>query len=314
MSSIDVLLAGDFPDATRRKLSRRFDIHHFATIKAALSTLPDSAADRIRAIGTEVNQGAPAELLERLPNLEVICCFGVGLDRVDLGRAKARGIPVTTTPGVVSEEVADFTIGLLLASARQIVLGDRFVRDGRWLGGSIGLGRSLRGKTLGIVGLGGIGRAVADRAVPFRMKVCYHGPRKKTDAPYAYVPGLAELAQMSDFFVVACTGSDGTRNLVSREIIAQLRPTATLINVSRGNVVNERALIDALVSGRLGFAALDVFAHEPDVPPELLSLPNVILQPHHAHAAAETRLLVGDLMAENLFAWFDGRPLPTRVA
>jgi len=312
--SIDVLLIGDFPDATKRALTQRFNVHHFDTMEATLSGLTDVDAGRIRAIGTEVNQGAPAALFSRLPKLEVICCFGVGLDRVDLGVAKARNIPVTNTPGIVSEEVADFTIGLLLASARQIVLGDKFVREGRWLRESIGRGRSLRGKTLGIVGLGGIGRAVADRAIPFRMNIYYQGPRKKADAPFTYVADLFELARISDFFVVACKGSEETINLVSPEIISELRPTATLINVSRGNVVNERALVEALVTGRLGYAALDVFEREPEVPSELLALPNVILQPHQAHAAIETRLLVGEAMTANLFAWFEGAPLPGRVA
>jgi len=146
------------------------------------------------------------------------------------------------------------------------------------------------------------------------MNICYHGPRKKADAPFTYVPTLSALAGMSDFFVVACKGSDETTNLISPQIIAELRSTATLINVSRGNVVHERSLVEALVMGRLGYAALDVFEREPEVPQELLALPNVVLQPHQAHAAAETRLLVGDLMSKNIFAWFDGNELPSRAA
>ena len=310
----EILTIGEFPVATKAKLTERFRFHHYATIGDALTGLSDEVAGRIRAVGTEVNQGAPAQLLQRLPRLEVICCFGIGLDRVDLKIATARQIPVTNTPVVVSEEVADFTMALLLASARQVVLGDRFVRDGHWLNGRIGLGRSVRGKTLGIVGLGGIGRAVADRAVPFRMNICYFGPRKKEDAPYTFVPDLNELARISDFFVVACKGSQETVNLISPEVISNLRATATLINVARGAVVNERALTEALVSGQLGYAALDVFENAPYVPRELLSLPNVVLQPHHGHAAAETRDLVGDTMIANLEAWFDGKPLPNRAA
>lgn len=310
----EILTIGDFPDATKAKLAELFQYHHYATIGDALAGLSDAVASRIRAIGTEVNQGAPEELLKRLPKLEAICCFGVGLDRVDLKTATARQIPVANTPGVVSEEVADFTMAILLASARQVVLGDRFVRDGSWLNGRMGLGRSVRGKTLGIVGLGGIGRAVADRAVPFRMNICYYGPRRKVDAPYTFVPDLNELARISDFFVVACKGSPETVNLVSPEVISHLRPTATLINVARGTVVNERALTEALVSGRLGYAALDVFENAPHVPRELLSLPNVVLQPHHGHAAVETRNLVGETMIANLEAWIDGKPLPNRAA
>jgi len=310
----EILTIGDFPASTQARLAENFHFHHYATVEDALTGLPDEVAGRIRAIGTEVNHGAPAQLLQRLPILEVICCFGVGLDRIDLATAKARQIPVTNTPGVVSEEVADFTMAILLASARQVVLGDRFVRDGHWLKGRIGLGRSVRGKTLGIVGLGGIGKAVADRAVPFRMNICYFGPRRKVDAPYRFVPDLNELARISDFFVVACKGSQETVNLISPEVISQLRATATLINVARGTVVNERALTDALVSGRLGYAALDVFENAPHVPEELLSLPNVVLQPHHGHAAAETRDLVGDTMIANLEAWLDGMPLPNRAA
>jgi hydroxypyruvate reductase len=312
--TIDVLTIGDFPDATKEELRERFTVHHYNTVAEALSELPDDLAVRVRALGTEVNHGAPRQLLDRLPKLEVICCFGVGLDRVDLAVAKNRGIPVTNTPGVVSEEVADFTMGLLLASARQIVLGDKFVREGAWLKGSIGRGRSVRGKSLGIVGLGGIGRAVAERAVPFRMNILYYGPRAKPDVPFVYVPDLVDLARKSDLLVIACKGSEETTNLVSADVINALGPHGTLINVSRGNVVDEQALVDALTEGRLGYAALDVFAHEPNVPPELLSLPNVILQPHHAHAAAETRVLVGQLMADNLREWFEQKKLLTRAA
>ena len=189
----------------------------------------------------------------------------------------------------------------MLASARQILFADRYVRDGSWTTkGPIPLGRSVGGKTLGIVGLGGIGRAIADRAAAFRMRMLYHGPRRKPDAPYEYVADLVEMARQSDYLMVACKGGPETHHLVSAAVIDALGPKGTLINVARGTVVDEPALIKALAEGRLGHAALDVFEHEPRVPPELLALPNVIVQPHQGSATVETRTAIGQLMIDNI--------------
>jgi hydroxypyruvate reductase len=180
--------------------------------------------------------------------------------------------------------------------------------------GPIALGRSVGKKTMGVLGLGGIGRAIADRGAAFRMRVSYSGPRRKADAPYEYVADPVELARQSDFLMVACKGGPDTQRLVSSAVIEALGPTGTLVNVARGSVVDEPAMIQALSDGRLGFAALDVFENEPHVSPALLALPNVIVQPHHGSGTVETRTAIGKLMIDNILAHFDGRPLLTRAA
>jgi lactate dehydrogenase-like 2-hydroxyacid dehydrogenase len=311
--TVDVLSIGSFPEATNAELARRFSVtHHFHP--PAPEILDPGLRDRIRAIATEANRGADRALIAALPRLEVISVFGVGTDAVDLPAARERGIPVTNTPGVLGDEVADLAIGMMLASARQIIFADCYVRDGSWATkGPIPLGRSVGGKTVGVVGLGGIGRAIADRAVAFRMQVIYHGPRRKPDAPYEFVPDLIELARRSDYLMVACKGGRETEGLVSAAVIDALGPKGTLINVARGSVVDEPALIAALASGRLGYAALDVFSSAPRPAPELLVLSNVIVQPHHGTATIETRTAIGALMIDNLAAHFAGRALLTPV-
>jgi hydroxypyruvate reductase len=272
-------------------------------------------APRIRALATEANRGANRALIENLPNLEIISCFGVGLDLVDLSTARERGIPVTNTPGILADEVADLAMGLMLASARQIPFAERYMREGHWANkGPIGLGRSVGKKTMGVLGLGGIGRAIADRGAAFRMRVIYSGPRRKADAPYEFVADPVELARQSDYLMVACKGGPATHHLVSAAVIEALGPTGTLVNVARGSVVDEPTMIQALSDGRLGFAALDVFENEPHVSPALLALPNVIVQPHHGSGTVETRTAIGQLMIDNILAHFAGRPLLTRAA
>jgi D-3-phosphoglycerate dehydrogenase len=311
--TIDVLSIGAFPDATNAELANRFAVtRHFN--RPAPEALSAELKGRIRGIATEANRGADRALIAALPRLEVISVFGVGTDSVDLAAARERGIPVSNTPDILTDEVADLAIGLMLASARQILLADSYVRDGSWASkGPIPLGRSVKGKTLGVVGLGGIGRAIADRGAAFRMRVIYNGPRRKADAPYEFVGDLVELARQSDYLMVACKGGPDTRHLVSATVIDALGPKGTLINVARGSVVDEPALVAALAQGRLGHAALDVFENEPSPSPELLKLPNVIVQPHHGSATLETRSAIGQLMIDNLSAHFAGGPLLTPV-
>jgi lactate dehydrogenase-like 2-hydroxyacid dehydrogenase len=311
--SIDVLSIGAFPEATNVELANRFAVtRHFNP--PAPDLLSAELRERIRAIATEANRGADRALIMALPKLEVITVFGVGTDNIDLAAARERGIPVTNTPGILTDEVADLAVGLMLASARQIIFADRYVRDGSWGSkGPIPLGRSVGGKMLGVLGLGGIGRAIADRGAAFRMRVIYHGPRRKADAPYEYVGDLLELARQSDYLMVACKGGPDTRHLVCAAVIDALGPKGTLINVARGSVVDEPALIAALAEGRLGHAALDVFESEPVPSPEILKLPNVIVQPHHGSATLETRTAIGLLMIDNLSAHFAGKPLLTPV-
>jgi hydroxypyruvate reductase len=308
-----VLSLGIFPPATMSALAELFELHHFTVYPLPEGTLSPDLKSRIRAIATEANRGATRDLIASLPKLEIISCFGVGVDGIDLAAARERAIPVTNTPGVMVDECADLAIGMMLASARQIVHADRYVRNGEWLEGPIGLGRSVGGKTVGVVGLGGIGRAIADRAQAFRMKVLWHGPRPKPEVPYEYIPDLIELARRSDFLMVACKGGDETRGLISAPVIDALGPGGTLINIARGSVVDEPAMIERLRDGRLGFAALDVFQNSPRIAPDLLALPNVLLQPHHGSATVETRTAIGQLMIDNLTAHFAGRKLPTPV-
>ena len=311
--SIDVLSIGSFPEATNAELANRFAVsRHFQ--RPAPDALSAELKQRVRGIATEANRGADRALIAALPRLEVISVFGVGTDNIDVAAAHERNIPVTNTPGILTDEVADLAIGLMLASARQVIFADRYVRDGSWgTKGPIPLGRSVGGKTMGVIGLGGIGRAIADRGAAFRMRVIYSGPRRKADAPYEYIADLIELARQSDYLMVACKGGPETRHLVSAAVIDAVGPNGTLINVARGSVVDEPALIAALAAGRLGHAALDVFESEPVPSPEILKLPNVIVQPHHGSATLETRTAIGQLMIDNLSAHFARRPLLTPV-
>lgn len=310
----EVLYIGSFPEATVRSLNENYTIHHFRTLPVPPDAFTPDAAMRIRAIATEANRGATREMMERFPNIEIISVFGVGTDAVDLKAAREKNIPVTNTPDVIGPEVADLAIGLMLASARQIVMADKYVRDGDWIAkGPIKLGRSVGRKTCGVIGLGGIGRAIADRAAAFRMRVIYQGPRKKADAPYEYIADPVELARQSDYLMVACKGGEETRHLVSKAVIEALGPKGTLINVARGSVVDEPAMIEALKTGRLGYAALDVFDNEPNIAKDLLALPNVIVQPHHGTGTVETRTEIGQVMLDNLAAHFAGRKLISPV-
>jgi len=310
----DILYFGRFPEPTVAELHRRFTVHHWL-----LQPKPDEIEPGLRAsvrlAAVEVNRGINRALIAALPKLEIISCFGAGVDLVDLAAARERNIPVTNTPGVVGDECADLAIGLMLASRRQIIYADHYVRSGAWKQkGPISLGHGVGGKTLGIVGLGAIGRAIADRAAAFRMRVLYTGPRRKPDAPYEYVPDLIELARRSDVLMVAAKGGAETRHLISAAVIDALGAKGTLINIARGSVVDEPAMIKALQEGRLGWAALDVYDSPPGEPnPALLALPNVIVQPHHGSATIETRTRIGQLMLDNLDAWLAGKPLLTPV-
>jgi lactate dehydrogenase-like 2-hydroxyacid dehydrogenase len=310
----DILYFGHFPDATVAELHRRYNVHHFFN-RPQPEEIPDDLAARVRGVATEANRGITRAIVDRLPNLEAVSVFGVGLDMVDVKAIHERGIPLGNTPDIIGPEVADLAIGMMLASARQIIFADHYARSGQWAAkGPIPLGRSVANKTCGVIGLGGIGRAIADRAVAFRMRVLYNATREKTDVPYTYVGDVVELARQSDYLMVACKGGPETRHLVSRAVIDALGPQGTLINVARGSVVDEEALIDALANKRLGWAALDVFEKEPDFDKRLLDFPNVIVQPHHGTAAIETRIAMGQLMLDNLAAGLEKRPLKTPVA
>lgn len=309
----DVLIVAPMFPATIETIDHEFSAHKLYQAQDRRALIA-SVADRVRGIATTGTVGAKAELIEALPKLEIIACFGVGYDGVDVDAARRHGVIVTNTPDVLTDCVADLTLSLLLAVARRICAADRYVRAGRWLQGPMPLASKVGGKTCGIVGLGRIGSAVAKRAEAFGMRIAYHGPRSKKNVPYRYYPSLTQLARDADYLVLTAPGGPETRHLVDAAVIDALGPEGTLINVARGSVVDEAALVDALKSGRLGAAGLDVYEHEPQVPETLMALENVVLLPHVGSATRETRAAMGELTVANLRAHFAGQPLPTRVA
>lgn len=254
-----------------------------------------------------------AELIARLPKLEIVASFGVGYLESNIRAATERGVPFTNTPDVLTDDVADLAIGLMIATMRRIPAADAFLREGKWGKERLPFATRIAGKRLGILGLGRIGRAIGTRAVAMRLTVAYHGPRKKPSVPYRYYDDLAALAADSDILIVACPGNAATNGLVNRAVLDALGPNGFLVNIARGSVVDEPALIEALRQGRIAGAGLDVFADEPNVPAALKRDARVVLTPHMASATAETRIAMANLVIENLRAHFAGRPLPTQA-
>ena len=267
----------------------------------------------VRGIATSGHHGASAALMAACPKLEIISSYGVGYDAVDLPAAAARGVIVTNTPDVLNEDVSNLAIALLLDVTRRVTAGDRYVREGHWQKSDMPLARNVYGKTLGILGLGRIGKLIARKSEALGCEVAYHGRQQQDDQPYRYYADLVELAAASDFLVVICPGGAATDKLVDRAVLDALGPEGVLINVARGSVVDEPELVAALQEGRLGAAGLDVFVDEPTVPAPLLEMDNVVLQPHRGSATEETRWAMGDLVLKNLSAHFAGRPVLTPV-
>jgi lactate dehydrogenase-like 2-hydroxyacid dehydrogenase len=292
------------------EIEQDFTIHKLPA-PAERTAFLSKLADKVRFLQTTGFHGADAALINALPKLEIIACMGVGVDAVDLALAKKKGIAVTNTPDVLNDDVADLALALILMTARRLALSDRYVRDGRWLKGSQPLAVKASGKKLGILGLGRIGKAIAKRAAAFDMDISYHGRHKQADVPYRHYPELAQMAKDVDFLVVICPGGAATKNLVNAQVLDALGPQGILINVARGSVVDEPALVNALQSGKLGGAGLDVFADEPNVPKELLGMDNVVLAPHVGSATTETRTAMNDLVVANLRAHLSGQKLVT---
>jgi lactate dehydrogenase-like 2-hydroxyacid dehydrogenase len=279
-------------------------------------TDPDAftaAAPRIRAIAASGESKVGAELMARLPALEVISVMGVGYDGIDVAAAKARGVVVTHTPNVLNDDVADLALGLMLCAARQLPAADRYVRAGEWTKGPMPLARKMAGARLGLVGMGRIGQAIAQRALAFGMSVAYTSRNPRPGVAYRHLPNATSLAAVCDFLVVITPGGAATRHLINAEVLAALGSQGILVNVARGSVVDEAALIDALERGVIAGAGLDVFENEPQVPERLRALPQVVLTPHIGSATGQTRQAMADLAAANLLANFAGRPLPSPV-
>ncbi|HYM30401.1 MAG TPA: 2-hydroxyacid dehydrogenase [Candidatus Cybelea sp.] len=308
----EILVLAKILPAALEALSAQYRCH-FAWEATDQKALLADIGPRVRALVIGGTSAVPAALIDALPKLEIIAVFGVGYDKVDLDRCRARGVALTNTPEVLTDDVADLALGLMLAVSRRIVFNDRFAREGRWLSGNPPLARKLSGKRLGILGLGRIGKAVARRAAGFGMSIAYHDVAAQTDQPWRFVPDLVELARGSDFLAVTAAASAGTDRMVNRAVLDALGKKGTLISVARGSIVDEAALVAALTEGRLGAAGLDVFIDEPRIPEALFKLDNVVLQPHQASATLETRQAMADLVLSNLAAHFAGKALLTRV-
>ena len=309
--AVHVLAVAKPPPQLAPRLHARFTVHALDA-----GTLPAVAAD-IRGIFASGESKVSAELIHQLPALQIISVMGVGYDGIDVAAAKARGVMVSHTPDVLNDDVADLAIGLMLSAARQLPAADRFVRAGLWPQGPMPLARKLSGARLGIVGMGRIGQAIAQRALAFNMAVAYTARTAKPALPWAYWPTATALAERSDFLVIITPGGAATRKLIDAGVLAALgRGSAghgILVNVARGSVVDEAALIDALERGVIGGAGLDVFENEPQVPERLRALPQVVLSPHIGSATGQTRQAMADLAFDNLQLALTGQPVRTPV-
>lgn len=310
-----LVLAASPSAAVMEQLDRHFHCHHaWRQPQAERAAFIASVAPGVRAVLTTAAIGVDQALLDQLPVLEMIAINGIGLDAVPLDLTRARRLAVSNTPGVLTDDVADHALTLLLAAARRLPALDRYVRAGCWEDGKpLQPTRALRGKTCGIFGFGRIGQAVAARAAAFGMRTQYFQPRAIEDMATPRAASLLDLAQASDYLVVCAPGTPATRHAINAEVMAALGADGTLVNISRGALVDEAALVAALRDGALGMAALDVFADEPRVPAALRERDNAILTPHVGSLTVETRHAMGQLVVDNLLAHFAGNPLLTPV-
>ena len=309
---IEVLAVARLSPLLAPQLAAAYTVHDrlHETDAAAFAVV----APRIRGIAASGESKVSAQLIAQLPRLEIISVMGVGYDGIDVAAAKARSVQVTHTPNVLNDDVADLAIGLMLCAARQLPAADRYVRAGQWAAaGPMPLARKMSGARLGLVGMGRIGQAIARRASAFGMNIAYTARSARAGLPYRYLPSAKALAEESDYLVVITPGGAGTRKLIDAEVLSALGRKGILVNVARGSVVDEAALIDALERGVIAGAGLDVFENEPHVPARLLALPQVVLVPHIGSATTQTRQAMADLAAANLAAHFAGRPLLTPV-
>ena len=302
MNDVDLLVTAPLPPFLYDPLRADYRTHDYAAAEDKAAVLSTAGA-KVRGLVQGGGTVTPTTLLDACPKLEIISVFGVGYDGVPVDYCRKRGIKVTNTPDVLTDDVADVAVALIMMTGRGFVRLNRFVHAGEWEKRGPELTTKLSGKRVGILGLGRIGRAIADRVSALGMAVSYTG-RKPQQVPYAYVPDLRTLATTSDFLVVACPGGPATRNMVDADVLAALGATGTLINIARGSIVDESALVEALASGTIKSAGLDVFADEPHIPKALLEMDQVVLLPHVGSATQETRKAMGDLCKANLDAWF----------
>lgn len=311
---IEVLQVGPYPQWDEEKLNATFTMHRYFEAADKKAFLAQVGAN-IRGIATRGELGANRAMIEALPKLEVISVYGVGYDAVDLAAARERGIRVTNTPDVLTKDVADLGVAMMLAQSRGMIGAESWVKSGNWASkGLYPLKNRVHGKRAGILGLGRIGYEVAKRLAGFDMDIAYSSTSANNLAEnWIFIDDPVSLAARSDFLFVTLAASSATRHIVSKQVIEALGPEGMLINISRASNIDEEALLNALESGALGSAALDVFEGEPNLNPRFLKLDNVLLQPHHASGTYETRKAMGKLVFDNLSAHFAGRPLLTPV-
>jgi len=303
---IDILQLVPLRPEVQTELAARYRLHGKGDF--------DKVADIVRGCVTNGHSGPPPEMIDRMPKLEIIASASVGYDGIPVEYARAKGIPVTNTPDVLNDDVADLAIGLMIMTARRLVVSDRYVRAGRWpKEGEYPLAQRASGKRVGILGMGRIGKEIGKRAEAMNNTVAYHTRRPVADVPWRHYPDLVELAKNSDFLIIIIPSTPQTQKIVSKAVIEALGPSGILVNVARGAVVDEDALVAALTSGKLGGAGLDVFANEPQVPDVLFGMDNVVLEPHVGSATNETRRAMSQLVLDNLDAHFSGKPLLTEI-
>ena len=309
-----LLICGASFNETERARLRDAAGSVFVSEPAEVAGLPEAQRAAIRAVALKGHKPLGGAVMDALPALGLIANYGVGYDAIDVPAADARGVRVTNTPDVLSDDVADLALGMIIAQARTMRLGEAHVRSGDWARkGEIPLNRKVSGSRAGIVGLGRIGREIADRLAAFKMEIHYHSRSEKETPGWRYHADVVSLAGAVDFLVVALVGGKATEGYVTREAIEALGPRGVLVNISRGTTVDEAALLDALEAGRIGGAGLDVFLNEPAIDPRFLSLENVVLQPHQGSGSVETRTAMAELQRDNIAAFLDGRPLLTPV-
>ncbi|KAL2516177.1 Glyoxylate/hydroxypyruvate reductase A HPR2 [Forsythia ovata] len=314
MKSVGVLLTCPMSNYLQEQLSKRFTLFKFWQIppNSKHEFLNQNSSSILAVVGNGIH-GANSELIDSLPNLEIIASHSSGLDKIDLPRCREKGIRVTYTPDALTEEVADLAILLTLATLRRICAADRFVRTGLWKNSDFDLSNKFSGKSIGIIGLGRIGSAIAKRAEGFGCSIGYHSRTRKPHSKYTYYPSVIDLASNSQILIVACALTDETRHIVDRDVIDALGADGVVVNIGRGDHIDEPELVSALIEGRLTGAGLDVFEHEPEVPKILLGLDNVVLSPHVGTCTMETRKAMADLVVDNLEAHFSNKPLLTPV-
>lgn len=312
-TSPHVLMPGTYPEWDMTPMQSAYTLHRLWEAPDRAAFIAEHAAN-IRAIATRGELGANAELIAALPKLELIACYGVGTDGIDLAACRARGIRVSNTPDVLNGDVADLAVGLTLALQRRIPAGDAFVRSGAWADGGMPLATRVFGQRVGIAGFGRIGGTIARRLSGFDVELGYFSRTVKADSPHRHFASLEAMADWCDVLIVILPGGEATRGIVSAQVLKALGPKGWLVNVSRGTTVDEGALLQALEQKSIAGAALDVFLNEPRIDPRFAALDNVVLTPHHGSGTEQTRRAMGELVRRNLEAHFAGRPLITPVA